>query len=76
MKKNAFKINGQNIKQTIGIQVTFITEKKLQIENVCEKFECLFVDCFFANLCVHFERLLEWESAYVCHHLRTEKEGI
>ena len=31
---------------------------------------------FFRYWFVHFELLLEWECAYVCHNLRTEKEGM
>ena len=30
LRKKAFKTKGENIKQTIGIQVTFILEIKLQ----------------------------------------------
>ena len=33
-------------------------------------------DHFFQKLCVQFEPLLGWESAFICHDLRTEKEGI
>ena len=32
-------------------------------------------DCCFGNSCVHFEPLLGWECAYVCHNIRTEKES-
>ena len=28
--------------------------------------------CYFGDLRVHFEPLLGWESAYVCHNIRTE----
>ena len=40
-----FTANGQNIKEAIGIQVTFIKEKKLQREDFIAKF-----DYFFGNL--------------------------
>ena len=30
----------------------------------------------FSSFCVYFEPLLGWKCAYVCHDLRTEKEGI
>ena len=62
MKTMAIRINSRNIKQTIGIQVTFITEKKLQKELLLAKKHCL-----LADLCVHFELLLGWECTYVCH---------
>ena len=48
LKKMAFRINSWNIKQVIGIQVTFITEKKLQKEHFLAKRHCL-----LGNLCVH-----------------------
>ena len=55
LKKMAFRTNSQNIKQAIGIQVTFITEKKLQKEHFLTKKHCL-----LGELCVYFEPLLEW----------------
>ena len=51
------------MKQAIGIQVTFIAGKKLQKEHFLAKKHCLLGD-----LCVHFEPLLGWECAYVCHN--------
>ena len=63
LKKIAFKINSQNIKQNVAIQVTFISEINSRLERFLAKY-----DCFFKDLCVHFEPLLVWESAYVCHH--------
>ena len=62
LKKMAFKINSQNIKENVGTQVTFISEIKPRLERFLEKY-----DCFFGDLCVHFEPLLRWECAYVCH---------
>ena len=59
------------MEQAIGILVTFIQEINLQKEKFSAKY-----DCFFADLCVHFELLLGWECTYVCHLLRTEKGGI
>ena len=66
-----FRINNQNIKQKFGIQVTFISEIKPQKEPFLAKY-----DCFFGDLWVHFEYLLGWECACICHGLRTEKESI
>ena len=40
LKKKAFRINIQNMQQTIGILVTFIWEIKLQKENVLAKSDC------------------------------------
>ena len=49
MKKKVFTGNSQNIKQEIGIQVAFITEKKLQKEHFLAK-----KHCHLGDLCVHF----------------------
>ena len=62
LKKVAFKINSQNIKQNVGMQVTFISEIKLRLERFLVKY-----DCYFGDMCIHFEPLLGWEYAYVCH---------
>ena len=43
-------VNTQNIKQAIGIQVTFITEKNLQREQFSAKEPSLFED-----LCIRFK---------------------
>ena len=51
--------------------MTFILENKLQKEYFLAKY-----DSFFSELCVHFEPLLRWECAYVCHDIKTEKEEI
>ena len=51
----AFRINSRNIKQAIGIQVTFIMEKKLQKEHFLSEKHCLLGDLY-----VHFEPLLGW----------------
>ena len=64
-------VNSHNINLAICMQVTFISENKLKKNHFSSKYVC-----FFGNLCVHFEPLLGWEYAYVCHHLKTEKEGI
>ena len=58
----AFRINSQHTKQTIGMQVTFITEQNLQKKHFFAKKHCLLGD-----LCVHFEPLLGWGCTYVCH---------
>ena len=58
-------------KQGIGIQVT--SSQKISIKKNVPLSKC---DHFFQKLCVHFEPLLGWESAFICHDLRTEKEGI
>ena len=50
MKTMEFRLNSWSIKQAIGIQLSFITEKKLQKENFLAKKHCLLGD-----LCVHFE---------------------
>ena len=42
LKKMAFKINSQNIKQNVGLQVIFISEIKPQLDHVEPKFECFF----------------------------------
>ena len=70
-KKNAFKAKRKSIKQTVDIQVTFISEIKVQSEHFLAKF-----DCVLGNLCIHFEPVLGWECGYVCLDLRTETEGI
>ena len=51
LKKMAFKISNQNIKQN-----------KPRLERFLAKY-----DGFFGDLCVHFEPLLGCECAYVCH---------
>ena len=61
LKKKAFRLNSQNIKQKFGVQVTFILEIKPQKESLLAKY-----DCHYGDLCVHFEPLLRWESEYVC----------
>ena len=45
-------INSQNIKQKFGIQMTFNSEIKPQKECFLTKY-----DCFFEDLCIHFEPL-------------------
>ena len=62
LKKKAFRINSQNIKQAIGIQVTIITEIRLQKKHFLAKKHSLLV-----NLGVHFESLLGSEYVYICH---------
>ena len=66
-----FKINSRDMKQKFGIQVIFISKIKPGIERFLPEY-----DCFFGDLCVHFQPLLGWECAYVCRDLRTEKEDI
>ena len=64
-------VNTQNIKQTIGIQLIFITEKYFQREHFLAKEQSLFED-----LSIHFEPLLGWKFVYVCHDLKNEEYGI
>ena len=52
LKKISFKVNSRNIKQTFGKQVAIIFEIKPQKERFLAKY-----DCFFRNLCIHFEPL-------------------
>ena len=70
LKKIALRINIQNIKQRVGIQVTFILEIKPQKKDVFQQN----MTVFFGDLCVYFEHLLRQECGYVCHDLRTEKK--
>ena len=42
IKNKSLAVNSQNIKQEMGIQVTFISEKKLQREQFLPKYECFF----------------------------------
>ena len=62
-EKKTFKTNSRNGKQSIGIEVTFIIEKKFQKIHFLAKIPCLLGD-----LCVHFETLLGWECTYLCHN--------
>ena len=65
LKKKPFRIHSQIIKKTIGVQVTFISEVRLQKENflaIC--------DSFFRDLRIHFESQLGWEYAYVYQELK------
>ena len=58
LKKKAFTKNSQNIQQAVDIQLTFISEIKLQKEHFLAKY-----DCSFGDLCVYFEPLFGWECA-------------
>ena len=69
--EQAFPINSKNVEQAIWILVPFISEVNPQKEKYLAKY-----DCFLADICVHFEPLLGWKCAYICYHLRTEKEDI
>ena len=62
LEKMAFMVNTQNIKQKFVIQVTLISDIKPQKQRFLAKY-----DCFFGDLCVHFQPLLGWECVYVCH---------
>ena len=42
LKKMAFKINIQNIKENVGIQVIFISEIKPGLERFLVKYDCFF----------------------------------
>ena len=61
--KKAFKAKVENRKQAIVLQVIFISKIKLK-------------KYIFSRYQVLFEPLLGLECAYVCHKLRTGKEGI
>ena len=49
-------ISSESIKQTIGMQLTFIFKIKLQKEFVLEKF-----DHFISQRFVHFKPMVDWE---------------
>ena len=63
-------LSSESIKQTIGMQLSFILKIKLQKEFALERF-----DHFINQWFVHFEPMVERECAYVCHYLRSEKEN-
>ena len=63
-------ISSESIKQTTGMQLTFIFKIKLQKEFVLEKF-----DHFISHRFVHFKPMVDWECVQVCHYLRSEKEN-
>ena len=50
LKKKPFRIHSQIIKKTIGVQVTFISEVRLQKENFL-----VICDSFFRDLRIYFE---------------------
>ena len=62
LEKMAFMVITQNFKQKFVIQVTFISDIKPQKQRFLAKY-----DCFFGDLCVHFQSLLGRECVYVCH---------
>ena len=55
----------------MGIQVTFISEKKLQKEQFLAKY-----DCFFHGLMRLFWTHVRMDMCHVLHNLRTDKEGL
>ena len=55
MKTMSFRMNSQNVRQAIGIQVTFNMKQKLEKEHFLAKKYCLLGD-----FCVRFELLLGW----------------
>ena len=61
MKRKAFRVKIRNIKEAIGIQVTFISENKHQKEHFVQN-----NTISVSKLYVHFQPLLGWESANVC----------
>ena len=65
LRRKAFTVNSQNIKQAYGIQLSFVLEINLQKEEFIEK-------CH-ASI---FEPFLEWDCVQAWHYLRTEKKGI
>ena len=50
LKKKALRINNQNSKWAIDIQVTFISEIKLQIELFLAKSDCFFFKTYTSIL--------------------------
>ena len=72
MKNKSFAVKIKDIKEAIEIQVTLISENKDQKKYFLKSK----YNHFFRKVCVHFEPLLGWESAQVCHSLRSEKEDI
>ena len=70
LENKAFTINSQHIEQPVEIIVTLISEINFKKMHLAKH------DCFFADLCIHFEPLIGQQYPYVCHHLRNEKEAI
>ena len=64
-------MNINNITEAIGKQVALMLEIKLNKYIFLANY-----DLFFSQKRVPIEPLLGWECVYVCHELRTEKEGI
>ena len=62
LKKKTFKAKREYIEQQIGIQLTLISKEKLQNQDFLAKY-----DSFLGDIYVHFEPMLGWEYAYVCH---------
>ena len=71
LKEREFKAKRENIKLTTGIQLTFISKKKLRKQHFLAKY-----DHFLSADVSFFEALLGWEFAHVCHNLQNEKERI
>ena len=71
LKQQGFRINRQNIQKATGIQVTFISEVKLQKETFLAKYD--YFSPVFASI---FNPQLGLECAYVCPDLEIEEEGI
>ena len=61
LKRKAFRVKNRNIKEAIGVQVTFISENKHQKAHFAQN-----KTIFVSKLYDHFQPLLGWESANVC----------
>ena len=70
MKKKVFTVNSKNVKQTIGMQVTFVSENKLLKDH----FFCQYITVFPSICDFQFKSLLDWECPCLCHDLRIEKK--
>ena len=63
----AKNLHNENIKQSNGMQLTFILEIKLQKEHCSAKYHQ-----FNNSWRVSFETLLGWQTKYVCQKLRNK----
>ena len=70
LKKKAFPVKCQNMKQAVSMEVTFILVNKHQ-KNIFYQNTTL-----FKKLCINFEPLLGQESVYVCHNLKPGRKGL
>lgn len=70
LKKKAFSVKCQNMKQAVSMEVTFILVNKHQKNFFYQN------TTLFRKLCINFEPLLGWESVYVCHNLKPGRKGL